>query len=177
MAWKRLRNGRRNPYKWRIRLMNDNTFRGIPSHYRNSRTRTVQHLLMILYCSIKFTWYALICGFNCGLCYSWLAVCTTQLTLGVDLNFMPQKSQNAQKYPDLAKYVNYEFIRFLNTVWVEYEQTVTSIIYYSKFAKDHCLGWHYISRQGYHAKTKHGMYSRTCLFPEFHCFIPNLNNM
>ena len=50
-------------------------------------------------------------------------------------------------------------------------------IYYSKFAKDHCLGWHYISRHGYHAKTKHGMYSRTCLFHECQCCIPNLNNI
>ena len=49
-------------------------------------------------------------------------------------------------------------------------------IYYSKFAKDHYLGLHYISRHGYHAKTKHGMYSRTCLFHECQCCIPNLNN-
>ena len=31
-------------------------------------------------------------------------------------------------------------------------------------------------RHGYHTKTKNGMYSRTCLFPEFHCYIPNMNN-
>ena len=49
-------------------------------------------------------------------------------------------------------------------------------VYYSIFAKDHYLGLHYISRHGYHAKTKHGMYSRTCLFHEFQCCIPNLNN-
>ena len=49
-------------------------------------------------------------------------------------------------------------------------------IYYSKFAKDHYLGLHYMSRHGYHAKTKHGMYSRTCLFHECQCCIPNLNN-
>ena len=29
-------------------------------------------------------------------------------------------------------------------------------IYYSKFAKDHYFGLHYISRHWYHAKTKHG---------------------
>ena len=27
-----------------------------------------------------------------------------------------------------------------------------------------------------HTKTKNSMYSRTCLFPEFHCYIPNMNN-
>ena len=56
-------------------------------------------------------------------------------------------------------------------------QIIISNLYYSKFAKDHSLGWHYISRLEYHAKTKHGMYSRTCLFPEFHCCIEYLNNM
>ena len=47
-------------------------------------------------------------------------------------------------------------------------------IYYSNIAKDHSLGWHFIYRLEYHAKTKHGMYSRTCLFPEFHCCIEYL---
>ena len=55
-------------------------------------------------------------------------------------------------------------------------ENVSIYTYYSKFAKDHYLGLHYISRHGYHAKTKHGLYSRTCLFHEFQCCIPNLNN-
>ena len=50
------------------------------------------------------------------------------------------------------------------------------IIYYSKFARDHYLGQYYIFRHGYHTKTKIGMYSRTYLFTEFHCCIPNVNN-
>ena len=50
------------------------------------------------------------------------------------------------------------------------------IIYYSHLARDHYLGQYYILRHVYHTKTKNGMYSRTCLFPECHCYIPNVNN-
>ena len=54
--------------------------------------------------------------------------------------------------------------------------TLTNLIYYSKFDRDHYLGWYYIFWRGYHTKTKNGMYSTTCLFLEFHCSIPNVND-
>ena len=63
------------------------------------------------------------------------------------------------------------FLEYLDSINFKF-----NVIYYSKFAKDHYLGLHYISRHGYHAKSKYGMYSRTCLFHEFQCCIPNLNN-
>ena len=62
---------------------------------------------------------------------------------------------------------------FSNTA---YFNSNTCLIHYSKFATDHYLRQYYIFRHGYHTKTKNGMYSRTCLFPEFHCCLPNVNN-
>ena len=49
-------------------------------------------------------------------------------------------------------------------------------VYYAHFAWDHYLVRYYILRHVYHTKTKNSMYSRTCLFPKFHCYIPNVNN-
>ena len=53
---------------------------------------------------------------------------------------------------------------------------VPVVIYYSHFAMNHYLGRYYILRHVYHKKNLNDMYSRTCLFHEFHCYIPNVNN-
>ena len=49
-------------------------------------------------------------------------------------------------------------------------------ICYSHFTRDHYLGRYYILRHVYHTNTKNSVYSRTCLFLELHCYIPNVNN-
>ena len=49
-------------------------------------------------------------------------------------------------------------------------------VYYSHLARDHYLGQYCILQHAYHTKTKNGMYLSTCLFPEYYCYIPNVNN-
>ena len=62
----------------------------------------------------------------------------------------------------------YVYIYMYIYIYIYIYTYIVYIIYIYIHSIKNLLGRYYIFRNWYHTKTENGMYSRTCLFPEFH---------